>query len=94
MKSAPKKFDVVEFLETEEDIQAYLNAAIEENDTKYLFKALGNIARRKNISQLSKESGISREGIYKALSGEGNPSFNTVYKISRALGLKLHFTGT
>ncbi|MDE9537105.1 addiction module antidote protein [Xenorhabdus bovienii] len=71
MKTEPKKFDVVEFLETEEDIQVYLNAAIEENDTKYLFKALGNIARRKNISQLSKESGISREGIYKALSGEG-----------------------
>ncbi|MDE9483756.1 putative addiction module antidote protein [Xenorhabdus bovienii] len=93
MKTEPKKFDVVEFLETEEDIQVYLNAAIEENDTKYLFKALGNIARRKNISQLSKESGISREGIYKALSGEGNPSFNTVYKISKVLGLKLHFTG-
>ncbi|MCP9266871.1 putative addiction module antidote protein [Xenorhabdus sp. XENO-1] len=93
MKTAPKKFDVVEFLETEEDIQAYLNAAIEENDTKYLFKALGNIARIKNISQISKQSGISREGIYKALSGEGNPSFNTVYQISKALGLKLHFTG-
>ncbi|CAM3927819.1 addiction module antidote protein [Xenorhabdus thuongxuanensis] len=93
MKTEPKKFDVVEFLDSEEDIQAYLNSAIEENDTKYLFKALGNIARARNISQLSKDAGISREGIYKALSGEGNPSFNTVYKISKALGLKLHFTG-
>lgn len=93
MKEELKKFDVVEFLEDEEDIQEYLNAAIEENDTKYLFKALGNIARARNISQLSKEVGMSREGIYKALSGEGNPSFQTVSKITKALGLKLHFTG-
>ncbi|EDQ2484942.1 putative addiction module antidote protein [Salmonella enterica subsp. enterica serovar Oranienburg] len=93
MKEELKKFDVVEFLEDEEDIQAYLNAAIEEDDTKYLFKALGNIARARNMSQLSKEVGMSREGIYKALSGEGNPSFQTVSKITKALGLKLHFTG-
>lgn len=93
MKEELKKFDVVEFLEDEEDIQAYLNAAIEEDDTKYLFKALGNIARARNMSQLSKEIGMSREGIYKALSGEGNPSFQTVSKITKALGLKLHFTG-
>lgn len=93
MKEELKKFDVVEFLENEEDIQEYLNAAIEEDDTKYLFKALGNIARARNISHLSKEIGMSREGIYKALSGEGNPSFQTVSKITKALGLKLHFTG-
>ncbi|EDX0932692.1 putative addiction module antidote protein [Salmonella enterica subsp. enterica] len=93
MKEELKKFDIVEFLEDEEDIQEYLNAAIEEDDTKYLFKALGNIARARNMSQLSKEVGMSREGIYKALSGEGNPSFQTVSKITKALGLKLHFTG-
>ena len=93
MKEELKKFDVVEFLEDEEDIQEYLNAAIEEDDTKYLFKALGNIARARNISQLSKEVGMSRAGIYKALSGEGNQSFQTVSKITKALGLKLHFTG-
>ncbi|EIT9024824.1 addiction module antidote protein [Enterobacter asburiae] len=93
MKEELKKFDVVEFLEDEEDIQEYLNAAIEEDDTKYLFKALGNIARARNMSQLSKDVGMSREGIYKALSGEGNPSFQTVSKITKALGLKLHFTG-
>lgn len=93
MKNELKNFDVVEFLENEEDIQEYLNAAIEEDDVKYLFKALGNIARARNMSQLSKEVGMSREGIYKALSGEGNPSFQTVSKITKALGLKLHFTG-
>lgn len=54
MKEELKKFDVVEFLEDEEDIQEYLNAAIDEDDTKYLFKALGNIARARNMSQLSK----------------------------------------
>ncbi|UIN02540.1 addiction module antidote protein [Yersinia ruckeri] len=93
MNNELKKFDVVEFLDDEEDIQEYLNAAIEEDDAKYLFKALGNIARARNMSQLSKEVGMSREGIYKALSGEGNPSFQTVSKITKALGLKLHFTG-
>lgn len=93
MKEELKKFDVVEFLEDEEDIQEYLNAAIDEDDTKYLFKALGNIARARNMSQLSKEVGMSREGIYKALSGEGNPSFQTVSKITKALGLKIHFIG-
>ena len=94
MNGGLKKFDVVEYLEDEEDIQAYLNAAIEEGDTKYFFKALGNIARSRNISQLSKDAGMSREGIYKALSGEGNPSFNTVARITKALGLKLQFKGT
>ncbi|HDW3974245.1 TPA: putative addiction module antidote protein [Escherichia coli] len=91
--NSPKNFDVVEYLENEEDIQAYLNAAIEEGDTKYFCKALGNIARARNISQLSKDAGMSREGIYKALSGEGNPSFTTIARITKALGLKLQFTG-
>lgn len=92
MKQELKKFDVVEFLEDEEDIREYLNAAIEEGDSKILFRALGNIARARNMSNLSKEVGMSREGIYKALSGEGNPSFHTVSKITKALGLKIHFT--
>ncbi|HAO3424577.1 TPA: putative addiction module antidote protein, partial [Escherichia coli] len=60
---------------------------------KYFFKALGNIARARNISQLSKDAGMSREGMYKALSGEGNPSFKTIARITKALGLKLQFTG-
>nr|WP_314266043.1 addiction module antidote protein [uncultured Moellerella sp.] len=88
-----KNFDVVEYLNDEEDIQTYLNAAIEEGDTKYIFKALGNIAKARNISQLSKDTGMSREGIYKALSSEGNPLFNTVSKITKALGLKIQFVG-
>lgn len=92
MKEELKKFDSFEFLEDEDDIQEYLNAAIEEGDVAYLFKALGNIARARNMSQLSKEVGISREGIYKALSGEVDTSFQTVSKIIKALGYKIHFT--
>ncbi|APG53513.1 TPA: putative addiction module antidote protein [Klebsiella aerogenes] len=93
MKTKPELFDVVDYLEDEEDIQAYLNAALDEDDESYFLAALGNIARARNISQLSKETGMSREGIYKALSGTGNPSFKTISKISKALGLKIHFAG-
>lgn len=91
MKQELKDFDVADYLEDEEDIRAYLNAVIAEGDNKQLFIALGNIARARNISHISKETGISREGIYKALSGDGNPSFNTLSKITKAMGLELHF---
>lgn len=70
-------------------LQAYLDAVLEENDPKLLAAALGDIARARNVSQLAKEVGISREGRYKALSGEGNPAFSTVSKIANALGLRL-----
>lgn len=93
MKTKPELFDVVDYLDNEEDIQAYLNAALDEDDENYFLVALGNVARARNISHLSKETGMSREGIYKALSGTGNPSFKTISKISKALGLKLHFSG-
>ena len=92
MTTKLKPFDVVDFLNTDEEMQAYLNAALEENDPKFLFTALGDIARAKNLSQLSRDTGISREGIYKALSGEGNPTFNTIFKIIQALGLQIHFS--
>lgn len=91
MKQVLKDFDVADYLEGEDDIIAYLNAVIAEGDNKQLFIALGNIARARNISHISKVTGISREGIYKALSGEGNPSFNTLSKITNAMGLNLHF---
>ncbi|ECJ2932026.1 putative addiction module antidote protein [Salmonella enterica subsp. enterica] len=91
MKEVLKDFDVADYLEDEDDIIAYLNAVIAEGDNKQLFIALGHIARARNISRISKETGISREGIYKALSGDGNPSFNTLSKITKAMGLDLHF---
>ena len=78
-----------EYLETEEDMAAYLNAALEDGNTSVITAALGDIARAKGMTQLSKETGITRDGLYKALSPTGNPSFDTVQKVVRAFGLKL-----
>ena len=87
------RWDSAEHLHTEEDIQAYLEAVLEEggDDPAYIVHALGVIARAKNMSQLAREAGISREGLYKALSEEGNPTFATVAKIAKALGLRIKF---
>lgn len=68
---------------------AYLNAALEDGDTSVVAAALGDIARAKGMTQLSKETGITRDGLYKALSPTGNPSFDTVQKVVKAFGLKL-----
>lgn len=86
-----RKWDSAEHLKTEEDMQAYLQACIEEsnNDAAFIAKALGNIARAKGMAQLSKDTGLGRESLYKALSGEVNPSFDTVIKVVKALNLRL-----
>lgn len=85
------RWDSAEYLHTKEDIQAYLEAVLEEggDDPAYIVHALGVIARAKNMSQLARKAGISREGLYKALSEEGNPTFATVAKIAKALGLQI-----
>ena len=87
-------WDVVEHLKTEEDMAQYLEACLEEagDDAAFIAKALGNIARARGMSQLAKDTGLGRESLYKALSGEGNPSFATILKVAHALGLKLHAT--
>ena len=82
-------YDTAEYLQTEDEIAAYLEAIMEENDPSLLAAALGDIARARNMSQLAKEVGMSREGLYKALSGEGNPAFATISKVANALGLRL-----
>jgi probable addiction module antidote protein len=82
-------YDTADYLRTEDDIAAYLEAVMEENDPSLLAAALGDIARARNMSQLAKEVGMSREGLYKALSGEGNPAFSTISKVVNALGLRL-----
>lgn len=86
-----RKWDSAEHLKTEEDMQAYLQACIEEsnNDAAFIAKALGNIARAKGMTQLSKDTGLGRESLYKALSGEVSPSFDTVIKVVKALNLRL-----
>ena len=69
------------------NIAAYLNAALEDGDTSVIAAALGDIARAKGMTQLAKETGITRDGLYKALSPTGNPSFGTVQKVVNAFGL-------
>ena len=86
-----RKWDSAEHLKTEEDMVLYLQACMEEagDDAAFIAAALGDIARAKGMSQLAKETGLGRESLYKALSGEGNPSFGTSLKVMHALGLKL-----
>jgi probable addiction module antidote protein len=88
-KTAP--YDVAEFLETPEEMAAYLEACIEESegDAAFIAKALGDIARAKGMTQIARETGLSRESLYKALSGDRSPSFDTILKVISALGLKL-----
>jgi probable addiction module antidote protein len=87
-----RKWDTAEHLKTDEDMAAHLEACLEEagDDAAFIAKALGNIARAKGMTQLSKDTGLGRESLYKALSGEGNPSFATILKVTHALGLKFH----
>ena len=91
-KTKTRPWDVVEHLETEEDMAAYLEAALEEGDPALVAAALGDIARAKGMSEIARETGLGRESLYKALSPEGNPEFATVLKIVKALGLRLHAT--
>ena len=87
-----KKWDVVEQLKTDEDMALYLDACMEEDpgDGSLIRAALGDVARAKGMSQLARDTGLAREGLYKALSAEGNPEFSTIMKVMRALGVKLH----
>ncbi len=71
---------------------AYLNAALEDGDTAVIVAALGDVARSRGMTQLSKETGITRDGLYKALASTGNPSFKTIQKVLQASGLKLSIT--
>ena len=95
-KSSPKTkstpYDVSEHLRTPEEMAAYLDAWLDEapEDAAGIAKALGDIARDKGMTQVAKDSGLSRESLYRALSADGNPSFATVLKVARALGVKLH----
>ena len=90
-----RKWDSAEYLKTEEDMVLYLEACMEEagDDAAFIAKALGTIARARGMSQLAKDTGLGRESLYKALSGEGNPSFATILKMTHALGFKLHVHG-
>ena len=82
-------WDPAEHLETEEDMAAYLNVALEEGDLQLILATLGDIARARQMTVVAKNAGIGRESLYKSLSAKGNPEFATVLKVMRALGFKL-----
>ena len=84
------RYDTADYLNTSEDMALYLEACLEENNPALIAHALGVIARARGMTQLAKDTGISREGLYKALSADGNPEFATILKVTRALGIKLH----
>lgn len=94
IKAKTTPYDVAEHLRTPEEMAAYLDAWLDEapDDTAGIARALGNIARAKGMTQVARDAGLSRESLYRALSAEGNPSFATVLKVARALGMKLHAT--
>jgi probable addiction module antidote protein len=87
-----RKWDSAEHLKTDEDMADYLQACLDEagDDAAFIAKALGVIARAKGMTQLARDTGLGRESLYKALSGDGNPSFDTILKVMSALGIKLH----
>jgi probable addiction module antidote protein len=85
-------WDVVDHLDSDEAIAHYLDAVLEEDDPVLLAAALGDVARAKGMTNVSRETGLGRESLYKALSSNGNPEFATVQKVIRSFGLKLHVT--
>jgi len=88
------RYDVSEHLRTPEEMAAYLEAAIQEanSDAAFIAKAIGDIARAKGMTQVALDAGLSRESLYKALSGDRAPAFDTILKVVAALGLELHAT--
>ena len=84
-----KKFDVVDFLDSDEAFVEYLNVALEENDPKYFAKALGNVARAKGMSSVSEATGLGRQSLYRALSDNGNPRIDTLFRVLDALEIRL-----
>jgi len=86
-----RRYDVAEHLRTPEEMAAYLEACLEEagGDAAFIAKALGDIARARGMAQVARDAGLSRESLYKALSGDRSPDFDTILKVVDALGLKL-----
>ena len=92
VKTKTTPYDVSEHLRTPDEMAAYLDAWLDEapEDAAGIARALGDIARAKGMTQVAKDAGLSRESLYRALSAEGNPSFATVLKVAKALGVRLH----
>lgn len=93
-KTITRPYDVSEHLRTPQEMALYLDACIAESDgdPAFIAKAIGDIARAKGMSELARDTGMGRESLYKALSGDRNPEFGTILKVLKALGLELHTT--
>jgi probable addiction module antidote protein len=89
-KTSP--WDAAEYLRTNEDTAAYLDAALDDGDPALVAAVLGDIARARGMTEVARETGLGRESLYKALSPGGNPELGTVLKVMRSLGLRLHAT--
>ncbi|RYE87145.1 MAG: putative addiction module antidote protein [Hyphomicrobiales bacterium] len=83
------KWDVVDYLESDEDIAHFLEAAFDDGDPAVITAALGAVARAKGMTQLAKDTGLAREALYRSLSAQGKPEFTTVLKVMKAFGLRL-----
>ena len=94
MQETFTRWDPLNYLKTDEDFRLYLEACAEEDpgDGSLIRAALNDIARAQNFSALARDAGMTRDGLYTALSEDGNPSFATIARITRALGMRLHFT--
>jgi len=90
MKEKTTVWDMADHINTKEDVTAYLEAAFEDNDPETIFDVIGAIARSKGMAQIARELNLNREGLYTALSPQGNPSFTTVFKVLDNLGYQLN----
>ncbi len=88
-KAKAKPFDPAEYLDDNESIAAYMTEALESRDAAFVADALGIVARAHGMSDVAREAGLSRESLYRALSADGNPEFDTVLRVMHALGLQL-----
>jgi probable addiction module antidote protein len=91
-KTKTRVWDAADHLKSEQDIAAYLKAALDEQDPALFAAALGDVARAKGMSEIARATGLGRESLYKALSADGNPEFATVLKVLKSLGLRLEAT--
>jgi len=89
-KTKTKRWDAADYLKSDREVIAYLEAAFEDGDSGVVAAALGDIARAKGMSRVARQAGLGRESLYKSLSAGGNPELGTVLRVVRALGIKLH----
>lgn len=84
-----KRFDVADYLDSEETIAEYLNAILEDNDPALLLAAIGDVAKARGMQQIAQDSGLDRDGLYESLAPDAQPKFETVMKVLKGLGVQL-----